>query len=112
MRATFLSVLVSALFIFAATASADETAAVAAFHKLSSRAVEAKPATPPPDADKLERIDVSAKVRSASFGHTTTLLVARDHFYVEYGRSTNRPKRLYGPFPVGTLSPPSGHGSH
>jgi len=99
--------LVSALFLLAAPAFSEEPPAVVAYHKLTSHEVEAKPATTPPDADKLERIDVSEQVRSASFGHKTTLLVDGDRFYVEYGRSTNRPKRLYGPFPVGT--PTTGH---
>jgi hypothetical protein len=56
------------------------------------------------------KIDASDKVRSASFGHTTTLLVPSGltdkredpnratEFYVEYGRSTNTPGGLYGPF--------------
>jgi hypothetical protein len=93
--------LVFALLSFGAPALADDAAVVAAYHRLTSQEVEARPATPPP-ADALPRIDVSAKVRSASFGHTTMLLVEGDHYFVEYGRSTNRPKRLYGPFPAGT----------
>jgi hypothetical protein len=77
--------------------------AVAAYHKLASEDIEAKRANL--SVEKLAdftRIDVSARVRSASFGHKTTLLVAPDghEFYVEYGRSTNRPARLFGPFPL------------
>lgn len=102
--------LLAALFIVALTfavGSADEAphaAALAAFHRLTSAAVESKPAgAPPTDLASWARVDVSAKARSASFGHTTTLLVAPadDAYYVEYGRSTNRPRRLFGPFSVG-----------
>jgi hypothetical protein len=84
-------------------ARADSQAAVASYHKLASTDLEAKRiASLPPDLDAWTRVDVSEKVRSASFGHTTTLLVSKaaDTFYVEYGRSTNRPRRYFGPFPV------------
>ncbi len=87
-----------ALLLFSRAALADDSSFIAAYHSLTSQEIEAKPAVAPPDADKLARIDVSAPVRSASFGHKTTLLVAGTDFYVEYGPSTNRPKRLYGPF--------------
>jgi hypothetical protein len=47
-------------------------------------------------------VDVSERMRSASFGHTTVLLVppSAQEFYVEWGRSTNRPPAWFGPFPV------------
>ena len=78
-------------------------AVVAAYHALTPPDVEAKKIDALPSGVSFERIDVSAKIRSASFGHTTTLLVPADgkQFFVEYGRSTNRPASLYGPFPVG-----------
>jgi hypothetical protein len=56
------------------------------------------------------RIDVSDRIRSVSFGHTTTLLVPAGitgrpanpnrarFFYVEYGASTNAPGGIFGPF--------------
>jgi hypothetical protein len=79
----------------------------AAYAKLDSAAIEAKPAASPPHAAEVARIDVSEGMRSASFGHTTTLLVpvpandeAPKEFWVQYGRSTNAPARLFGPFPV------------
>jgi hypothetical protein len=102
--------LLAALFMVALTfglGSAEEaphTAVLAAYHHLPSTEVEARPVdAPPADVTAWARVDVSAKARSASFGHTTTLLVSPhdDVFYVEYGRSTNRPRRLFGPFRVG-----------
>ena len=72
-----------------------------AYQKLTAQELEAKKTTakPPKDAHK---IDVSAKIRSASFGHKTWLWVSKDgkEFWVEYGRSTNTKAALYGPFPV------------
>jgi hypothetical protein len=56
---------------------------------------------------ELARIDVTPRMRSASFGHTTTLIVpvpsadagaAPTQFWVQYGASTNAPARLFGPF--------------
>jgi hypothetical protein len=84
----------------------------AAYQKLGSDAIEAKPSPSPSPPAHIEfaRIDVSERMRSASFGHATTLLVplpAQDggssapaQFWVEYGRSTNSPARLFGPFPL------------
>ncbi|HTO96564.1 MAG TPA: hypothetical protein VMK66_05915 [Myxococcales bacterium] len=82
----------------------------AAWQALGSAAVQAHPAAALPAGVEFERIDVSERMRSASFGHTTTLLVplaradagtgAARQFWVEYGKSTNAPARLFGPFPV------------
>ena len=72
-----------------------------AYQKLTSQQIEAKRTTdqPPKDARK---IDISAKIRSASFGHKTWLIVAPDgkQFWVEYGRSTNTKAGTFGPFSV------------
>jgi hypothetical protein len=81
----------------------------AAYEKLGGVAVEAKPAAALPGRVEFARIDVTPRMRSASFGHTTTLIVpvpstdagaASAEFWVEYGRSTNTPARLFGPFPL------------
>ena len=54
-------------------------------------------------------VDVSEKMRSASFGHTTSLLIPRTAapsvFYVHHGRSTNAPEAYFGPFKLEALSP-------
>ncbi|HWE28533.1 MAG TPA: hypothetical protein VHB97_11050 [Polyangia bacterium] len=72
-----------------------------AYQKLTPAELEAKKTTKQPHKDA-HKIDVSAKIRSASFGHKTWLIVAKDsnEFWVEYGRSTNTPAALYGPFTV------------
>ena len=90
---------------------ADQVEAVrAAYQSLGSAAVEARPVPALPAGVEFERIDVSEPMRSASFGHTTTLLVPipsgdagpafPQQFWVEYGKSTNQPARLFGPFPI------------
>jgi hypothetical protein len=84
-------------------AKADSAAAVTAYHQLASADLEAKRIPQlPAEVDAWPRVDVSQKARSASFGHATTLIVSpsADTFYVEYGRSTNRPRRYFGPFAV------------
>jgi hypothetical protein len=98
-----------AIFIMFAQLTTVQIDAVKASYKaLDSQAVESKVATaqPPKDAEK---IDVSPRLRSASFGHTTTLLVAHDgkSYWVEYGRSTNRPGGTYGPFAVDAKAKPA-----
>ena len=82
-----------------------------AYQKLTSQEIEAKKTTAEPPKDA-RRIDVSARIRSVSFGHKTWLVVAADgkQFWVEYGPSTNRPGGLVGPFSVegaGGGAPPS-----
>ena len=82
----------------------------AAYQKLSAQELQAKKTTKQPPKDA-RRIDVSAKIRSASFGHKTWLWVEPDgkQFWVEYGRSTNTPAAMYGPFSVDAASkPPAG----
>jgi hypothetical protein len=86
--------------------AAQEAAVRAAYEKLGSAAVESRPLAALPKDVELHRIDVEEPIRSASFGHTTTLVVpvgasAPRQFWVEYGASTNRPARLFGPFPLG-----------
>ncbi len=87
--------------IVAQLATAQVDAVKAAYRKLSSTEIETHAATTPPPKDA-QRIDVSERIRSASFGHRTWLLVAPDgaRFWVEYGPSTNRPGGTYGPFTV------------
>ena len=65
-----------------------------------------------PVSAQFARIDASDRIRSISFGHTTTLLVpagVTGHprnpnrarvFYVEYGASTNAPGGIFGPFQI------------
>jgi len=74
---------------------------------LGSQAVEARPAQPIPAEVKVARVDASDRIRSASFGHKTTLVIALPasgqepkQYWVEYGKSTNRPAALYGPFAI------------
>jgi hypothetical protein len=73
---------------------------VAAYRALAADDLEAKKIDALPEGVPMTRIDVSEKIRSASFGHKTMLLVPPDAktFYVEYGKSTNRPGALFGPF--------------
>ena len=82
-------------------------AAQNAYRKLTAEQLSAKKIeTPPKDA---QRIDVSERIRSTSFGHKTWLLVTPDgkQFWVEYGASTNSKAALFGPFLV-TATAPSG----
>lgn len=81
-----------------------------AYQKLTPAELEAKKIVEPPkDAT---RIDVSAKIRSASFGHKTWLIIAPGgkQFWIEYGPSTNSKAALFGPFSVepATGATPSG----
>jgi hypothetical protein len=75
-------------------------AAIAAYRGLTGAEIEAHPIKALPSGLETVRVDVSARFRSASFGHSTTLLVPPTgrEFYVEYGRSTNKPGGLFGPF--------------
>lgn len=84
-----------------ALSATQRDAVVAAYRALAPADVQGRPVDAAP-AGKLERVDVSDKIRSASFGHTTTLLIPSDgkRFWVEYGKSTNRPASWYGPFAV------------
>ncbi len=87
------------LFVLAASPSAD--AAVKAYRAMTPAQVEARLTETPPSGDGWEKIDVSEKIRSASFGHSTTLWVKGATFFVEYGRSTNKSGRTMGPFSSG-----------
>jgi hypothetical protein len=65
-----------------------------------------------PIDERFARIDASDRIRSISFGHTTTLLIPAgivghpaspnraSEFYVEYGASTNAPGAIFGPFQI------------
>ncbi len=89
--------------IVAQLTAAQLDAAQAAYHRLSGIEIEKHKASEPPPKDA-QRSDVSERIRSASFGHRTWLLVAPDgaRFWVQYGPSTNRPGGTYGPFAVAT----------
>jgi hypothetical protein len=90
-----------ALILILQLGAAQLDAAKAAYHKLPSTEIETHKAAGAPPKDTT-RVDVSEKIRSASFGHATWLWVAADgkQFWVEYGRSTNRAGAIYGPFTV------------
>jgi hypothetical protein len=89
------------LIVLIAQLSAAPAPVQHAHQKLTPAELEAKKTTKKPPKDA-QRIDVSAKIRSASFGHKTWLWVAKDgkEFWVEYGRSTNTKAATYGPFTV------------
>lgn len=85
---------------------------LAAYRALPSVEREKQKIAVLPAGVQFVKIDASDRIRSASFGHTTTLLVpagaagkpadpnqARE-YYVEYGRSTNAPAVWFGPFPI------------
>lgn len=97
-----------AILLAASLSPAQQARVREAYEKLGSVAVEAKPvAALPRAAGKMARVDATPRMRSSSFGHRTTLLVpvarnggAPQEFWVEYGRSTNHPARLFGPFRI------------
>jgi hypothetical protein len=79
-----------------------EQAVIAAYHALKPPEPQSKKIEKLPEHEEFTRINVTERVRSASFGHATWLLVpphAR-HFYVEFGKSTNTPAGFFGPFDV------------
>jgi hypothetical protein len=96
---------------------AQVEAVKSAYRKLGNAAVMARPSSPLPASARVKRIDVSEKIRSASFGHRTTLLVPfpaegedPHRFWVELGPSTNhREPQWFGPFFVG--DPPGANSS-
>jgi hypothetical protein len=94
-----LFLIVVALLSAAPKASELKASALTAFHALTTEAIEAKAGASVP-AGPWQRIDVSEKIRSASFGHSTTLVVSgkSSTFFIEYGRSTNSPAKTFGPF--------------
>jgi len=89
------------IIVLVAQLSAAPAPVQQAYRKLTSQERDAKKTTvkPPKSAHK---IDVSERIRSASFGHKTWLWVSEDgkQFWVEFGRSTNTKAGLFGPFPV------------
>lgn len=102
------------IVIVASLSEAQIAAAKASYQQLTDTTEHVAKKKPPKHAEK---IDVSSRMRSASFGHKTWLHVAPDgsEFWVEFGGSTNKPGGLYGPFPVikgageGTAAPPAEH---
>jgi hypothetical protein len=87
-----------------------------AYHALLAAELTSKKVVALPAGRQFVKIDASDRIRSASFGHTTTVLVPTGlpgkhedpnhatEFYVEHGRSTNAPASTYGPF---KLNPPA-----
>jgi hypothetical protein len=89
-----------ALIAVAALAAAPlqkERAALNAYHGLTPQELVTHVVAELPDGN-WRSVDASDRIRSISFGHTTTLWVGDSVFYVEFGRSTNAPGRLMGPF--------------
>jgi len=81
--------------------AAQIDAAKAAYRKLKPADLEAhKAAATAPRTAK--RVEVSERMRSASFGQRKFLLIADDgkQYWVEFFPATNRPGALYGPFEV------------
>ena len=97
------------IFVFIAQLTTAQVDAVKTAYKELGDTVEQHVAKdqPPKDAEK---IDISPRLRSASFGHKTWLVVTPDaqKFWVEYGKSTNKPGGMYGPFPVATTGTKGG----
>jgi hypothetical protein len=97
------TILLGLALLSAALTPAQVSAVKEHYSALGSTAIEAKPAPSLPAKAKVVRVDASPRMRSASFGHKTTLLVDSNspkQYWVEYGRSTNTPAALYGPFTV------------
>ena len=100
------------LIVVIAQLSAAPAPVQKAYQKLTQTDLDAKKTSARPPASA-KKIDVTEKVKSASLGHKTFLLVSDDgrEFWVEFGRSTNTAAQLYGPFPVEepekTTPPPS-----
>jgi hypothetical protein len=86
--------------------------ALAALHALTTEQLEAKPTAKPPTGKDWARVDASENVKSASFGHRTTLLVSVKEFYVEYGKSTNAPAKTFGPFELTAKKAAEACGDH
>ena len=86
-------------------------AAVQAYRSLPKAEIRKHRIEGLPAGSHFERVDVSERFRSASFGHRTTLLVTPERsgeFYVEIGRSTNDPGGLFGPFRLPGPGPSKG----
>ena len=81
-------------------APSDDDSYVAAYKALAAQELQAKKIDALPAGD-FKRIEVKQRIKSASFGHQTTLAVPKSNpkqFFVEFGRSTNRPAQTFGPF--------------
>ena len=87
------------------------SAVVGSFNALSNQDITDALIVTPFGADAaFAQVDVSSRIKSTSFGHSTTLLVPagtvskpadpnmQNEFYVAYGPSTNVPARTFGPF--------------
>lgn len=83
---------------------AQKAAALSAFKASSSSVVESHKQQAPPSSSCCVVVDVSEPMRSASFGHTTQVLIpkhqsgSRFQYFIVYGNSTNRPGASFGPF--------------
>ena len=98
------------IFVVIAQLASAPAPVQAAYKKLTSAEIDSHPVKQPPKDAK--KIDISSRIRSASFGHRTWLIIAPDgkEFWIENGPSTNKAGGLYGPFPVdaAATTPPSG----
>jgi hypothetical protein len=77
----------------------NEQAALKSYRELTPQELVTRTTTELPEGF-WTKVDASERIRSISFGHSTTLWVGGGVFYVEYGRSTNTPGRLMGPFRI------------
>src|SRR5437660_1781452 len=95
------------IVILAQLSVAQINAAKAAYHKLTPTDLEGHKAVAPAPKTA-QRVEVSERMRSASFGQRKFLLVTEDgrQFWVEFFPSTNRPGSLYGPFEVTPAATP------
>src|SRR3954462_10267294 len=96
------------IIVLVAQLSAAPAPVQRAYQKQTSAEREAKKTTVK-QPKSAHRIDVSTRIRSASFGHKTWLWVSSDgkQFWVEYSRSTNTPAGLFGPFTADQAGAPT-----
>lgn len=97
-----------------ALTAANRAKIVSSYQALSqSGQLENKRLAALPVGLRFKSIDVSGQIRSASFGHSATILVPEGpmapgvadpngakQFYVQYGASTNAPGGIFGPFDI------------
>lgn len=95
--------------------AAHKAKILSTYHALeASGQLETKRAGGLPLGIRFKSIDVTPQMQSASFGHSSTILVPEGplspdvkadpngakQFYVQCGASTNRPGGIYGPFDI------------
>ena len=86
------------LLLLLALTLTPQQAVLKAYHALTPADLNSHVVSELPDGG-WKSVDASDRIRSISFGHRTTLWLNDDGvFYVEYGRSTNAPGKVMGPF--------------